>query len=356
MLPPELGQCAPFRIEEVSRYDERGPAWYWNNISLGEHTGTHFDAPIHWISGKDLPNNAVDTIDVAQVHRAGLRDRLLEGMRRQSGFRADHPVRRAVGGAPRQDRAGKLGAAAHRLVEADLSGLRRTARRRRAHAGARARRGEVVRRGARRARLRHRDDRHRFRPGPSFQSALSGAFLHARQGPLRPAVPDQSRSAAAQGRGHHRGAAEDQAGLGQPVARAGAGRGDGNDDAQQCRRRHRRLDRHRRGNLPADAGRRLRGHLARSPQAARSRMRSCMPSRSICIDRRRDRAGRRRYRRPLCRHAYRAQRRRDPAGAAARRQAGRSAGADATASRRRAHAGAGGLAGDEAESASAASC
>ena len=66
VLPPELGQCAPFRIEEVSRYDERGPAWYWNNISLGEHTGTHFDAPIHWISGKDLPNNAVDTINVAQ--------------------------------------------------------------------------------------------------------------------------------------------------------------------------------------------------------------------------------------------------------------------------------------------------
>src|SRR4029077_14983699 len=66
VLPPELGQCAPFRMEEVSRYDERGPAWYWNNISLGEHTGTHFDAPIHWISGKDLPNNAVDTIDVAR--------------------------------------------------------------------------------------------------------------------------------------------------------------------------------------------------------------------------------------------------------------------------------------------------
>src|SRR5436309_435900 len=27
VLPPELGQCAPFRIEEVSRYDERAPAW-----------------------------------------------------------------------------------------------------------------------------------------------------------------------------------------------------------------------------------------------------------------------------------------------------------------------------------------
>ena len=63
-LPPEMGQCWPFRIEEVSQYDERGPGWYWNNFSCGEHTGTHFDAPIHWISGRDLPNNSVDTIPV----------------------------------------------------------------------------------------------------------------------------------------------------------------------------------------------------------------------------------------------------------------------------------------------------
>ncbi len=63
-LPPEFGQCQPFRLEEISRYDERGPAWYWNNFSCGEHTGTHFDAPIHWVSGRDLPNNSVDTIDV----------------------------------------------------------------------------------------------------------------------------------------------------------------------------------------------------------------------------------------------------------------------------------------------------
>jgi kynurenine formamidase len=61
-LPPEFGQAWPFRIEEVSRYDERGPAWYWTNFSCGEHTGTHFDAPIHWISGKDLSHNAVDSI------------------------------------------------------------------------------------------------------------------------------------------------------------------------------------------------------------------------------------------------------------------------------------------------------
>jgi kynurenine formamidase len=61
-LPPQFGQCAPFRMEEVSRYDERGPAWYWNNLSMNEHTGTHFDAPVHWVSGKDFPNNTTDTI------------------------------------------------------------------------------------------------------------------------------------------------------------------------------------------------------------------------------------------------------------------------------------------------------
>jgi kynurenine formamidase len=29
---------------------------------IGEHTGTHFDAPVHWITGKDLPDNRVDTL------------------------------------------------------------------------------------------------------------------------------------------------------------------------------------------------------------------------------------------------------------------------------------------------------
>ena len=62
VLPPEHGQSWPFRLEVISKYDERGPATYWNNMSCGEHTGTHFDAPIHWISGKDLPNNATDTL------------------------------------------------------------------------------------------------------------------------------------------------------------------------------------------------------------------------------------------------------------------------------------------------------
>jgi kynurenine formamidase len=52
-LPPEFAQTARFELEEISRYDERGPAWYWNNVRTGEHTGTHFDAPSHWITGRD---------------------------------------------------------------------------------------------------------------------------------------------------------------------------------------------------------------------------------------------------------------------------------------------------------------
>lgn len=61
-LPPELGQVATFKKEQICKYDEKGPGWYWNNFTVGEHFGTHFDAPIHWVTGKDQPNNTVDTI------------------------------------------------------------------------------------------------------------------------------------------------------------------------------------------------------------------------------------------------------------------------------------------------------
>jgi kynurenine formamidase len=30
---------------------------------MGEHTGTHFDAPAHWVTGRDLANGTVDAID-----------------------------------------------------------------------------------------------------------------------------------------------------------------------------------------------------------------------------------------------------------------------------------------------------
>ena len=65
-LPEIFGVSPGFTMDVISRFDEKGPAWYWNTIRMGEHTGTHFDAPVHWITGKDLPNNACDTIPAAR--------------------------------------------------------------------------------------------------------------------------------------------------------------------------------------------------------------------------------------------------------------------------------------------------
>ena len=59
-LPPPFANTRKFQLSEISRYDERGPAWYWNDISTGEHVGTHFDAPVHWVTGRE-------GIDVSQV-------------------------------------------------------------------------------------------------------------------------------------------------------------------------------------------------------------------------------------------------------------------------------------------------
>ena len=52
-LPPPFANTRRFELTEISRYDDRGPAWYWNDISTGEHVGTHFDAPIHWVTGRE---------------------------------------------------------------------------------------------------------------------------------------------------------------------------------------------------------------------------------------------------------------------------------------------------------------
>ncbi len=61
-LPPQFAQSPGVTLDVISRYDDKGPGWYWNTITMGEHTGTHFDAPVHWITGKDLADNRCDTI------------------------------------------------------------------------------------------------------------------------------------------------------------------------------------------------------------------------------------------------------------------------------------------------------
>ena len=66
-LPPMFAPSPGVTIDVISRYDDKGPGWYWNTITMGEHTGTHFDAPIHWVTGKDLPQNTTDTIPVGRL-------------------------------------------------------------------------------------------------------------------------------------------------------------------------------------------------------------------------------------------------------------------------------------------------
>ena len=64
-LPPPLANSPGLKMHVISRYDEKGPAWYWNWFEVGEHTGTHFDAPCHWITGRDLP--CLDKIPATQL-------------------------------------------------------------------------------------------------------------------------------------------------------------------------------------------------------------------------------------------------------------------------------------------------
>jgi kynurenine formamidase len=52
-LPPPFANTPPLARRALSRYDDDGPAWAWDVLELGEHTGTHLDAPIHWITGRD---------------------------------------------------------------------------------------------------------------------------------------------------------------------------------------------------------------------------------------------------------------------------------------------------------------
>ncbi|TPW30201.1 cyclase family protein [Pararhizobium mangrovi] len=63
-LPPELAVDTPqIEIHKISEYDDNGPWWAWNWLKIGEHSGTHFDAPHHWITGKEYSDGYVDAIE-----------------------------------------------------------------------------------------------------------------------------------------------------------------------------------------------------------------------------------------------------------------------------------------------------
>src|SRR3954462_1533072 len=53
VLPEPFANTPHLSRRRLSRYDDDGPAWAWDVLELGEHTGTHLDAPVHWITGRD---------------------------------------------------------------------------------------------------------------------------------------------------------------------------------------------------------------------------------------------------------------------------------------------------------------
>ena len=62
-LPPDFAKNTPrVEIHKISEYDSDGPFFAWNWLVLGEHTGTHFDAPHHWVTGKDFTDGYTDSI------------------------------------------------------------------------------------------------------------------------------------------------------------------------------------------------------------------------------------------------------------------------------------------------------
>ncbi len=64
-LPPPFANTPGWKNHLISKYDERGPAWYWNWFEGGEHVGTHLDAPNHWITGQggeDVASVPVDRL------------------------------------------------------------------------------------------------------------------------------------------------------------------------------------------------------------------------------------------------------------------------------------------------------
>src|ERR1700710_365898 len=52
-LPEPFANTPGLSRRPLSRYDDADPAWAWDVLEIGEHVGTHFDAPIHWITGRD---------------------------------------------------------------------------------------------------------------------------------------------------------------------------------------------------------------------------------------------------------------------------------------------------------------
>jgi kynurenine formamidase len=64
-LPAPFANTVGLSMTPVSAFDDAGPGWAWNDLRLGEHAGTHLDAPVHWITGRH--GKSVDRIEPARL-------------------------------------------------------------------------------------------------------------------------------------------------------------------------------------------------------------------------------------------------------------------------------------------------
>jgi kynurenine formamidase len=211
-LPPEIGKnTPPIEIHAISHYDKDGPFWAWNWLKLGEHSGTHFDAPNHWISGKDYKDGSTDRIPVknfvapvcvidCSAESAKNSDFLLtvDGVKAWEKTHGDIPagswVLMRTDWYKRNDSEAKF-------LNADEKGP---------HSPRSGRRNDPLSGLEGCDRLGFRGDRHGRGLRRRHGSAVSGSHVHAQGKPLRSGEPLSSRQAAAEGRDRDRGAVEDR--------------------------------------------------------------------------------------------------------------------------------------------------
>ena len=209
-LPPNVGKnTPPVKVHSISNYDADGPFWAWNWIELGEHTGTHFDAPRHWISGKDYRDGATDTIPVKNfVAPVNVIDRSKETAANPDYLLTPDSIKEW------EKEHGEIERGTWVLLRTDWykrngqhGNLPQRRRQGAAFAGS-DRGGHRISRVQRHHRLGFGDGRHGRRLGRRHGSAFPRAHAHAQGQSLRPREPLPSRPAAAQRRGADRGAAE----------------------------------------------------------------------------------------------------------------------------------------------------
>ena len=199
VLPEPFGQTDQFELREISHYDDRGPAWYWNNITTGEHTGTHLDAPIHWITGRELSD--VSQIAPSQLIAPAAVIDVAEQVADRPGLPAGGRAHQGVGRRARPAAGKRLAAPANRMgfAQPPPGRVSQRGRDRTTHAGGQRRMRPLAGRGSSRHRGRRRDGRHGRRGGSFVRSGLPVPHVPARSRQVRPDPVAEPGVAAADG-------------------------------------------------------------------------------------------------------------------------------------------------------------